>query len=189
MFLSYQTGLSVHWLRGHRSDSWTCEVVRCWDFKRWTGHASLVCFRLSESGRAVRCCSHLARPCKVFHKWVRKTCGTIYDQSHDVWPESHLLTRVRHTTRVASSDQSQEYDWSHVFRLESRLLTGVGHTTGVVHTTGVTSSDRSWAYDQSRIIQPESGIQPESHMWPESCLSTGVGHTMRVVRYLHYKHV
>jgi hypothetical protein len=53
------------------------------------------------------------------------------DRSQEIRPESYLLTGVGHTTRVASSDQSQAYDQSHVFQLElgiqpeSCLPTGV----------------------------------------------------------------
>jgi hypothetical protein len=75
------------------------------------------------------------------------------------------------------------YDRSHIFLLksgirpESRLLTEVGHATGVAHTTGVASFNQSGTYDRSCVIQPESG------------LLTRVGHATGVVRYLHYKHV
>jgi hypothetical protein len=148
-------------------------------------HSNSVCFQLTV--RAIRCCSHLAQPCEVFHSRVGKTCGTIYDRSRDVWPESWHATRIRHmtgvasstrvshTTRVASSDQSWAYNQSCLFWPESGLLTGVGHTTKVV------SSDRSRTYYQSRIFRPELDIQPEYPIQPESCLPTGVGDTTRVL--------
>jgi hypothetical protein len=54
------------WLCGAWPDYSRMRSCVTWGFKRWTSHVSLpVCFRLSVW--AVRWCSHLARPCEVFH--------------------------------------------------------------------------------------------------------------------------
>jgi hypothetical protein len=163
-FLSDQDGLSAHWSHDTWPNTWTCEVVRCWGFKCWTSHALYSnCYWLGV--RVVRCCSHLTRPCVVFHRWVGKTCGTLIDQSHDAWPESGDTTgamtsirvrkcdqswdirpELRYTTGVASSDQS------HVFRPESRIRPELRLLTRVRHTTEVTSFDRSHSYDWCREI-------------------------------------
>jgi hypothetical protein len=129
-FLLDQAGPSVHWLRDTWSDTWTCEAMRCWGFECWTRDASLpVYFWLSVP--ALRCCSHLARSCEVFHSWGGKTCGLLIDRSCDAWPESGDMTRVTTSTGVRKCDQSRD------IRLESCLPTGVGHMTEVA------SSDRS----------------------------------------------
>jgi hypothetical protein len=121
-FLLDQAGLSVHRSRGTWPDTQTCEAARCWCFKCWMSHASLPsCFWLSV--RVVRCCSHLARPCKVFHNLGGKTCGTLINQSHDAWSESE------DTIGVGKCDQSRDI-WP-----KSYLPTGVGHTIEVAHTT------------------------------------------------------
>jgi hypothetical protein len=136
-FLSDQAGLSVQRSHGTWPDTWTCEDVRYWGFKCWLSHASpLVYFRLSVW--AVRCYSHLARSCEVFHSWGGKTCGMLLGQSHDAGPESG------DTTRVVMSTVVRKCDWSWDIRPESY------HPIGVSHTTEVASSDRTRAYDQSR---------------------------------------
>jgi hypothetical protein len=175
----------------------TLEYTKLWDAKvsnaKQVMLSNSVCFWLSD--RAIRWYSHLARPCEVFHKWVGKTCGMIYDRSHDVRPESCLLTRVRHMTRVASSNRSQAYDQCRILwpesgiQLESRLLTGVGHMTRVA------SSNRSWEYDRSHIFRPESHILPKSRLSTGVKHTTGVGHMTGVAHTtgvricLHYKQV
>jgi hypothetical protein len=55
------------------------------------------------------------------------------DQNQEVRPESGYTTGVGHTTEVASSNRSQAYDWSRIFRPESGY-------------------DRSRTYDRSRDI-------------------------------------
>ncbi len=66
MFLSDQARLSVVGHAAHGPTTWACEAVRYFAFEHWLSHASLpVWFILSV--RTVWCCSHLARPCKVFH--------------------------------------------------------------------------------------------------------------------------
>jgi hypothetical protein len=133
-FLSDQAGLSVIHRAADGLTTLACEVVRYWGFERWLSHASRpICFQLSIL--AVRCCSHLARPCEVFHSWGGKTCGMLIDYSRDEWPESGDTTKVVMLTGVRKWDQSQ------YIRSESCLPTGVGHTTRV------TSSDRSRSYD------------------------------------------
>jgi hypothetical protein len=99
-------------------------------------HASLpVCFRLSV--RAVRCYSHLARPCEVLHSWGGKTCGLLISRSYDARPESGDMTGVMTSTRVGKCDRSRD------IRSKSYVPIGDGHTTRVV------SSDLSRAYDRS----------------------------------------
>jgi hypothetical protein len=148
-------------LFGHAAHGLTtraCEAMRYWGFECWLSHASLqVCFWLSV--QAVKCCSHLAWPCKVPHNWGGKSCITLIGQSRDARPESGDTIEVRKCA------------WSQDIWPESYLLTGVGHTTRVV------SSDRSQAYDQSRVFRLKSCIRPELR------LLTGV------VIYLHYNHV
>jgi hypothetical protein len=123
-FLADQARLSVCWSHDTWPDTWTCEAMRCWGFKRWTSNASLpVCFRLSVW--AVKCCSHLARPCEAFHNWGGKICGTLIDQSHDAWSESGDMTRVMTSIGVGKCGRSQD------IRSKSYILTRVGHTTGV----------------------------------------------------------
>jgi hypothetical protein len=188
-------------------NTWTCKAVRWWDFERWTSHALYsICFRLCVW--AIRCCSHLAQPCVLFHRWVGKTCDTLFDQSNDEPLESGDMFGVVMSIRVEKCYRS----WD--IRSESYLPTRVGHMARVTHMTGVASSNRSWAYDWSRVFwpesrlstgvghttevvssnwsqaydrgrvfRPESGIQPESRIRLETYLST------RVVRYLHYNHV
>jgi hypothetical protein len=65
-FVSDQTRLSALWARGSWPD-YSCMQSRViYDFEHWLSHAPLpVCFQLSV--RAIRCCSHLAWPCEVFH--------------------------------------------------------------------------------------------------------------------------
>jgi hypothetical protein len=168
--------------------------MRCWGFECWTCHALyLICFWLSV--RAVRYCSHLARPCIVFHMWVSKTCFTIYDLSLDAQPESWHATGVEHIT------ESLIFWPESGIRPKSRLPTALHLLTGVGHTTGVTTSDRSQAYNWSRaynwshILWPESGMWLESHIRSKLCLLTrvrhvtGVSHMTGVVKYLHYNHV
>jgi hypothetical protein len=65
-FFSYRDKLSALWSRGTWPDYSRMRSCAIWGFERWSSHASLpVCFRLSV--QAVRCCSHLTRPCEVFH--------------------------------------------------------------------------------------------------------------------------
>jgi hypothetical protein len=104
-FLSDQTGLSVVGRAAHGLTTWTCEAMRYWGFECWSSHASLsVCFRLGV--QAVRCYSHLARSCKVFHNWGDKTCGTLIDRSRDAHPESGDTTVVVTLTGVRKCDRS-----------------------------------------------------------------------------------
>jgi hypothetical protein len=132
-FLSDQAILSVRWSCGTWPDTWTCKVMRCWDFERWTSHASLmVCFQLSV--QVVRCYSHLTQPCEVFHSWGGKACGMLINRSRDVRPESG------DTIGVVTSTEIGKCVWSQDIQLESYLP------------IGVTSSDWCRAYDQSRIF-------------------------------------
>jgi hypothetical protein len=113
-FLSGQAGLSVRQSRGTWPDTWICEVVRYWGFKRWSSNASLpVCFRLTVQD--VRWCSYLARPCKVFHSWGSKTYDTLIGWSRDAWLESWRRSESGSVTGVGI------YDRSHIFRLESGI--------------------------------------------------------------------
>jgi hypothetical protein len=124
--LVYWVSLRSSWTKYSlvkRPISLTLEHAKSWDVEvsnaEWVMHFNSVCFWLSD--HAVRCCSHLARSSEVFHNWVGKTCGTIYDRSRDalsksgIWPESRLSIGVGYTIRVVSSDQSR------VFRLESGM--------------------------------------------------------------------
>jgi hypothetical protein len=43
------------------------------------------------------------------------------DQNREVRPELGYTTGVGHTTEVASSNRSQAYDWSRIFRPESGI--------------------------------------------------------------------
>jgi hypothetical protein len=129
-FLTNQAGVSVCWSRGTWPDSWTCEVMRCWGFECWTSHASLpICFQLSV--QTVRCYSHLARPCEIFHNWGDKTWGTLIDRNHDARPESGDTIGVMMPTGVGKCDRSWDI-WP-----ESYLPIRVGHTTEVTYTTRV----------------------------------------------------
>jgi hypothetical protein len=125
------------------------------------------CFQLSV--QVVRCCSHLARSCVVFHRWVGKTCDTLIDQSRHARPELGDTIGVVMSIRVKKSIRSQDIRSELGIQLESCiqpescLPTWVGHTTKITCTTGVTSSDRS------HVFRPESG------------LPTGVGHKSGVV--------
>jgi hypothetical protein len=132
-FLSDKAGLSACWSRGTWPDTWTCKIMRCWGFECLTSHALYSnCFRLSV--QVVRCCSHLAQPCVVFHKWVGKTCGMLIDRSRDARPE------LGDTTRIVTSIEVRKCDRSWDIRPESHLLTKVGYMIEVA------SSDQSRAY-------------------------------------------
>jgi hypothetical protein len=118
MFLSDQAGLSVVGHTAHDLTTWACKTVRYWGFERWSSHAPLpVCFQLSVW--AVRCYSHLARSCEVFHIWGGKTCGTLIDRSRDTQPELGDMTGVVTSTGVRKCNQSRD------IRPESYLPTGV----------------------------------------------------------------
>jgi hypothetical protein len=135
-FLSGQAGLSVVGRATHGLTTWASEAMKYLCFKHWMSHVSLlVCFRLSV--HSIRCWSHLARPCEVFHSWGGKMCGTLIEWSRDAWPESIDTARVMMSTRIGKCD------WNQHIRPESRSPTRVAHTIGVA------SSDRSWAYDRS----------------------------------------
>jgi hypothetical protein len=136
--------------------------VRCWGFEHWASHALYSNF-FQLCVWAIRCCSHLAWPCVVFHRWVGKTCGALIDRSCDAWPESGDTTGVVLSTRVGKCDRSQ------IIGLDSYLLTGIGHTTEVTSFDKSQAYDQSWAYDRSCIFQTKSGIQLESCIRPESC--------------------
>jgi hypothetical protein len=159
--------------------------MRCWGFERWTGHVLyLICFWLSVW--AAGSCDHLARPCVVFHRWVSKTCGMLFNQSRDAWseswcwPESWCRPESGSAAGVVTSIEVGKCDRSWDKRLESYLPTRVGHTARVLF------SDRSRAYAWSYVfrpelgiwlelsIRPESGIKPKSCIWPESriCLES-----------------
>jgi hypothetical protein len=107
-FLSDQARLSVIGRATHGLTTWAREAVRYWGFERWSSYASLlVYFQLSVP--AVRCCSHLAQPCEVFHSWGGNACGTLIDQSRDTRPESG------DTTRVVTSIEVRKCNWCHIF--------------------------------------------------------------------------
>jgi hypothetical protein len=74
-FLSDHTKLSALWSRGSCPDFSCIRSHEIWGFECWSNHASLsVYFWLSVW--AVRCCSHLARSCEVFHNWGRDVVYT-----------------------------------------------------------------------------------------------------------------
>jgi hypothetical protein len=122
--LSYQVRLSVVGHVAHGLTTWACNVVRCWGFEDWLSHASLSVY-IQLSVQAIRCCSHLAWPCEVFHNWGGKTSGTLIDRSHDARPESRESTGI------------EKCVWSQDIWPESYLPTTVGHVTRVRHTTRV----------------------------------------------------
>jgi hypothetical protein len=127
-FFSYHDKLSALWSGGTWTD-YSCmrNYVIC-SFERWLSHASLpVYFWLSV--RAVRCCSHLVRPCKVFYS-CGKTGGALIDQSHGAQPESGETSKVVTWTGV------RKCNWSRIWP-ESYLPTGIKHAIEVVHMTGV----------------------------------------------------
>ena len=72
-FVSDRARLSALWSRSSWPD-YSCLRSRAnRGFECWSSHASLpVCFWLSV--QAIRCYSHLARPCKVFHNWGKRCC-------------------------------------------------------------------------------------------------------------------
>jgi hypothetical protein len=79
MFLSNHAGLSALSSRGTWPDYSCMQSREIWGFKRWSSHASLpVCFWLSV--RAIRCWSHLAQPCKVFHIWGKDVICTKWNK-------------------------------------------------------------------------------------------------------------
>jgi hypothetical protein len=113
-FLSDQARLSVVGRTTHELTTRAYKVMRYWGFERWSGRASLpVCFWLII--RALGCCSHLARPCEVFHSWDGKTCDTLIDRSHDVPPESGDTIEIVTSTGVRKCDRSGIYDWSRIY--------------------------------------------------------------------------
>jgi hypothetical protein len=65
-FVTYHSRLSALWLCNSWPDYSCMRSREICGFEHWSSHASLlVYFRLSV--QAVRCCSYLAWPCKVFH--------------------------------------------------------------------------------------------------------------------------
>jgi hypothetical protein len=67
-FASNRTKLSALWSRGSWPNYSCMRSYAIWGFECWSSLASLlVSFQLSVW--AVRCCSHLARLCEVFHSW------------------------------------------------------------------------------------------------------------------------
>jgi hypothetical protein len=123
-FLSDQVGLSVVGHAAHCLTTWACKAVRYWGFESWSSHASLPDY-FWLSVQAVRWCSHLARPCEVFHNWDGKTCSTLIDRSHDAWLKSGDTTGVVTSTGIKKCIRSRD------IRPESCLSTRVEHTTGV----------------------------------------------------------
>jgi hypothetical protein len=125
-----QVRLSVPRSCGTWLDTWTCEVMRCWCFEWWTSHASLlVCFWLSVRAVRYyshlgwpckvfhswggKTCSLLIDRSHDARLESRDTIGVVMltevgkcDRSRDIRsesvirPESLLMTRVRHTTKV-----------------------------------------------------------------------------------------
>jgi hypothetical protein len=57
--------------------------------------------------------------------------GMLNDQSRDAQPESRYTTEVMMLTESRNAYGVKLYDLSHIFRPESRPLTGVGYTIGV----------------------------------------------------------
>jgi hypothetical protein len=163
-------GRATHGLTLEHAKPWDAEVLNT----EWVMHSNSLCLWLSDS--AIRCYSQIARTCEVIHKWVGKTCGTIYDRSRDVWLELWCVIRV------ASSDRSRAFDQSCMFllesgiRLESHLPTRIEHMTGVTHTTRVLHTTRAAPSDRSHTFRLESGIQPESRPLPGAEHTTGSVH-------------
>jgi hypothetical protein len=74
-FVPDRAGLSDLSSRGSWPDYSCMRSHVHWGFEHWLSHASLlVYFQLSV--QVVRCCSHLARPCKVFHGWGKDVICT-----------------------------------------------------------------------------------------------------------------
>jgi hypothetical protein len=113
-FFSNHAKLSALWSRGSWPDYSRMRSCAIWDFERWSSHASIpVYFRLSVW--VVRCCSRLARPCKVFHSWDGKIGGALIDRSRDAQPEWGEMSEVVTSIGVRKCDQS------HIVRLESTM--------------------------------------------------------------------
>jgi hypothetical protein len=118
-FVSDHTRLSTLWscsswpyyscLRSHEN----------WGFQCWSSHASLpVYFRLSV--QAVRCCSHLARPCEVFDSWGKDVVCTKMKQMQQsyffiIWNVYEYIMQP-HEPMQQATDKIVQKNYLHIKR-------------------------------------------------------------------------